>query len=254
MGLTVVAKKNPVALTIAGMDSSAGAGVAVDLKTFAALGVAGRCVVTAVTAQSPRVVLAVQGTRPAMVTAQLEAAFVEGRPNAAKCGMLFSGGVVEAVADFWEGRRVPLVVDPILAASSGGALLNVAGVRALRRRLLPLARVVTPNVPEAEKLSGLKIREPAEMRAAAWALFEKYGCAAVITGGHLPGREVVEIFYDGREELLLVLPRVKGGPWRGTGCRFSASVVAGLARGEKLASAVVRAKEFVAEWIHSRTG
>ena len=245
MGLTVAAKKNPVALTIAGMDSSCGAGVAVDLKTFAALGVAGRSVVTAVTAQSRRAVLGVQGTRPAMVQKQLEAVFAEGWPKAAKCGMLFSRGVVEAVAEFWQGRGVPLVVDPILAASSGGALLNAAGVRALQRRLLPLAKLVTPNVPEAEALTGLRIREPEEMRAAARALHEKYGCAAVITGGHLPGREVVEIFYDGREELLLSAPRVTGGPWRGTGCRFSAAVAAALAKGEKLSAAVRLAKEFV---------
>ena len=251
MGLTVAAKKNPVALTIAGMDSSCGAGVAVDLKAFAALGVAGRSVVTAVTAQSPRAVLGVQGTRPAIVTAQLEAVFAEGRPKAAKCGMLFSGGVVEAVAEFWQGRRVPLVVDPVLAASSGGRLLNAAGARALRRQLLPLAKLVTPNVPEAEALTGLRIREPEEMRTAARALFEKYGCAAVVTGGHLPGKEVVEIFYDGREELLLVSKRVKGGPWRGTGCRFSAAVAAGLAKGEQLATAVATAKKFVSGEIGS---
>lgn len=237
--------KQPIALTIAGVDSSGGAGVVVDLRTFTALGVSGKCVVTAVTAQSRRAVLGVQGTRPGMVLKQLEAVFAEGRPKAAKCGMLFSGGVVEAVADFWEGRRVPLVVDPILAASSGAALLNAAGVRALRWWLLPLAKLVTPNVPEAEALTGLRIREPEDMRAAARALFEKFGCAAVVTGGHLPGREVVEIFYDGREELLLVAPRVKGGPWRGTGCRFSAAVAAGMANGEKLGAAVRLAKEFV---------
>ena len=242
----MTAKKNPVALTIAGMDSSCGAGVAVDLKTFTALGVAGRCVVTAVTAQSPRAVLAVQGTRPAMVTAQLEAVFASPRPRVAKCGMLFSGGVVEAVADFWEGRRVPLVVDPILAASSGGALLNAAGVRALRRRLLPLAKVVTPNVPEAEALTGLRIREPEEMRAAARALHEKYGCAAVITGGHLRGlNEAVDVLFDGRDEWLLSLPRVKGRGMHGTGCVFSAAIVAGLAKGLSLLKAVERGKAFV---------
>jgi hydroxymethylpyrimidine/phosphomethylpyrimidine kinase len=144
-----------------------------------------------------------------------------------------------------------LVVDPVLAASSGGRLLNAAGARALRRQLLPLAKLVTPNVPEAEALTGLRIREPEEMRAAARALFEKFGCAAVVTGGHLPGKEVVEIFYDGREELLLTSPRVKGGPWRGTGCRFSAAVAAGLAKGEQLATAVATAKKFVSGEIGS---
>ena len=119
----------------------------------------------------------------------------------------------------------------------------------LKKKLLPLATVVAPNVPEAEELAGIEIREPEDMRVAARSLFEHYGCAAVVTGGHLPGREVIEIFYDGREELLLVTPRVKGGPWHGTGCRFTAAIVAELARGKKLAQAVVKAKEHVVNWI-----
>lgn len=227
------------------MDSSGGAGVAVDLETFAALGAQGKTVVTAVTAQSQRAVLGVQGIRPGMVLKQLEAVFAEARPRAAKTGMLFSGGVVEAVADFWTGRRAPLVVDPVLAASSGRPLLNPAGVRALKRRLLPLAKLVTPNVPEAEKLSGMKIAEPEDMRSAARVIFEKFGCAVFITGGHLRGKEIAEIFFDGTVELLLTTPRLPGGPWRGTGCRFASAVAAGLARGEGLADAVCGATEWV---------
>ncbi len=238
------AKQQPVALTIAGMDSSGGAGVAVDLATFAAFGVGGRSVVTAVTAQSDKSVFGVQGTRPAMITAQLEAAFQGRKPKAAKCGMLFSGGVVEAVADFWGGLRVPLVVDPVLASSSGGSLLSAGGIRVLRRRLLPVCRLVTPNLAEAEVLTGLKVRGREGMAVAARALFEKYGCAAVVTGGHLRGGEVVEVFFDGREEMTLVSGRVKGN-WRGTGCRFSAVVAAGLVKGDSLATSVAEAKEFV---------
>ena len=244
------AKQQPVALTIAGMDSSGGAGVAVDLATFAALGVGGRSVVTAVTAQSDKAVFGVQGTRPAMITAQLEAAFQGRKPKAAKCGMLFSGGVVEAVADFWGGLRVPLVVDPVLVSSSGVALLNAAGVRALKKRLLSMANLVTPNVPEAEKLSGTKIGEPEDLRTAARAIHEKYGCAVIITGGHLPGKEIAELFFDGREELLLITPRLPGGPWRGTGCRFASAVAAGLAKGERLAAAVQLATEWVNGELH----
>ena len=219
--------------------------MAVDLQTFSAFGVSGRCAATAFTAQSLHAVLAVQGARPAVVTAQLEAVFAGRRPRAAKCGMLFSGGVVEAVADFWTGRKTPLVVDPVLVSSSGTALLNVAGVRAMKKRLLPHAKLVTPNVPEAEQLSKIKIREPEDMRTAARAIFEKFGCATFITGGHLAGREIVEIFFDGREELLLTKPRARVGPRRGTGCRLSAAVTAELAKRSAMQAAVCRATEWV---------
>ena len=157
-------KRQPIALTLAGVDSSGGAGVAVDMATFNALGVHGKCVVTAVTAQSRKAVWGVQGTRPAIITAQLEAAFSERPPVVAKSGMLYSSGVVDAVAEFWDQRRTPLVVDPVLASSSGTTLLNPAGVQALKRRLLPLAKVVTPNVPEAEALSGMFIKSSQDMR------------------------------------------------------------------------------------------
>lgn len=244
------AKQQPVALTIAGMDSSGGAGVAVDLATFAALGVGGRSVVTAVTAQSDKAVFGVQGTRPAMITAQLEAAFQGRKPKAAKCGMLFSGGVVEAVADFWAARRVPLVVDPVLASSSGTALLNASGVRAMKRRLLPLATLVTPNVSEAEALSGITIREPEHMRHAARTIFEQFGCAVLIKGGHLRGlKEAVDVLHSGGDEWLLTLPRVQGRGMRGTGCVYSAAITAGLAKGQSLLNAVERGKEFVTQEI-----
>lgn len=219
--------------------------MAVDLATFAALEVQGRSVVTAVTAQTDRAVLSVQGMRGTMVASQLEAAFQGRSPKAAKCGMLHSGAVVESVADFWNARRTPLVIDPVLASSSGAPLLNVAGVRALKRRLLPLATLVTPNVPEAKALSNVLIKNPEDMRTAARAIFEQFGCAVVITGSHLRGPEIIEVFFDGTNEWLLTTPRLKGGPWRGTGCRFAAAVAAELAKGQPLAEAVWAGTEWV---------
>ena len=238
-------KRQPIALTLAGVDSSGGAGVAVDLSTFNALGVRGKCVVTAVTAQSSKAVWGVQGTRPAIITAQLEAAFSECPPQVAKCGMLYSGGVVEAIAEFWGRHRTPLVVDPVLATSSGKSLLNPAGMRALKRRLLPLANVVTPNVPEAEALAGMFIKSPEDMRQAARAIYEMYGCAAVITGGHLRGKEIFEVMYDGFDEYQCITPRLGGGPWRGTGCRFASAVTSELAKNNSLPSAVRKATKWV---------
>jgi len=244
------AKPKPLALTIAGSDSSGGAGLQADLATFLALGVDGASVITAITAQTPKKVLGIDPVKPAVVLKQLEAVFAYRKPKAAKIGMLFGAGVVECVAEFFGGKkRSPLVVDPVMVSSSGTELLRPGGVRALKKKLLPLATVVAPNVPEAEELAGIEIREPEDMQVAARSLFEHYGCAAVVTGGHLPGREVIEIFYDGREELLLATPRVKGGPWHGTGCRFTAAIAAELAKGRKLAQAVVKAKEYVANWI-----
>ncbi len=244
------AKPKPLALTIAGSDSSGGAGLQADLATFSELGVDGASVVTAITAQTSKKVLGIDPVKPAVVLKQLETVFANRIPKAVKTGMLLSAGVVECVACFFGGKqRPPLVVDPVMVSSSGTELLRLGGVRALKKKLLPLATIVAPNVPEAEVLSGIEIREPEDMRTAARSLFEHYGCATVVTGGHLPGREVIEIFYDGCEELLLTAPRIKGGPWHGTGCRFTAAIVVELAKGRKLAQAIVKAKEHVANWI-----
>jgi len=240
----------PVALTIAGSDSSGGAGLQADLSVFLESRVHGTSVVTAITAQTPKKILGIEPVKPAVVLRQLESVFAANKPKAAKTGMLLSAGVVECVADFFGGKkRPPLVVDPVMVSSSGTEFLRPGGVRMLKKKLLPMATVVAPNVPEAEELARLKIREPEDMRMAARALFERYGCAAVVTGGHLSGCEVIEAFYDGHEELLLTMPRVKGGPWPGTGCRFTAAIAAEVAKGAKLAKAIIRAKEYVANYL-----
>jgi hydroxymethylpyrimidine/phosphomethylpyrimidine kinase len=234
-----------VALTIAGSDSGGGAGVQADLKAFAALGVHGTSVLTCVTAQNPREVRAIAACRPALVRAQLEALFAELPPRAAKTGMLFNRVIIREVAAFWrEDRRPPLVVDPVMVASSGARLLQPAAVRALMDELLPQAAVVTPNLDEAEILTGLSLRAVEDLRTAARAIHARWGCAALVKGGHLRGlREAVDVFYDGRNEWLLRAPRVTGIATHGTGCTYSAALTAGLARGLDLRAAVARAKE-----------
>lgn len=236
-----------MALTIAGSDSGGGAGVQADLKTFAALEVHGTSVLTCITAQNPRAVRAVQACRPDLVRAQLEAVFEELPPRAAKTGMLFNRAIIRAVAAFWDnGRRPPLVVDPVMVATSGARLLQPAAIRALLDELLPRAVLVTPNLDEAEILTGRPLREVEDLRAAARFIHQRWGCAALVKGGHLRNlREAVDVLFDGRDEWLLRAPRVPGLSTHGTGCTYSAAITARLARGDKLPAAVARAKDVV---------
>ena len=234
----------PVALTIAGSDSGGGAGIQADLKMFAALGVHGTSVVTAVTAQNPRRVLDMQAVRPALVRRQLEAVFAELPPAAVKTGMLCSGATVRIVADFFRHRSRPvLIVDPVLISTSGTALLAPAALRVLREKLLPLAALVTPNLAEAAVLSGRTVRSPEDLRAAAREIHRRHGCAVLVKGGHLRGAtEAADLFYNGTTELLLAAPFVRGVRTHGTGCTYSAAIAGWCARGEALARAVALAK------------
>jgi hydroxymethylpyrimidine/phosphomethylpyrimidine kinase len=189
---------------------------------------------------------------PGIVREQLAAVFAELRPRAAKTGMLFSAEIIRAVARWFRAHKCPLVVDPVMIATSGTPLLKSDAVSALIHELLPLATIVTPNVPEAEALLKVKIRDPEEMRQAARALHERFGCAALVKGGHLAaGREAIDVFFDGQTELLLSAPRIRGVKTHGTGCAYSAAITAFLVRGEKLEQAVASAKSFVATAIAS---
>jgi len=241
----------PIALTIAGSDSGGGAGVQADLKTFAALGVHGTSAITCVTAQNPRGVSALEACSPGIVRAQMEAVFTELPPRAVKTGMLFSAEIIRSVARALRRRDgIPLVVDPVMVATSGARLLKPDAVLALTRELLPLALLVTPNVPEAEALLGLSIRAPEDLRRAARIMHERFGCAALVKGGHLSKtREAIDVFFDGKTELLLSAPRVPGVKNHGTGCTYSAAVAAHLAHGRKLERAVQLAKQFVTKAI-----
>lgn len=236
----------PVALTIAGSDSGGGAGVQADLKTFAPLGVHGTSAITCITAQNPRGVTAVAPCSGKILRAQLKAVFGELSPRAAKTGMLFSSEIIRIVACWFQEWRCPLVVDPVMVATSGARLLKSDAVKTLKRDLLPRAMVITPNVPEAEALVGNRIRNPEDLRRAARELHERFGCAALVKGGHLPTpKTVIDILFDGTTEWVFSAPRVAGMKTHGTGCTYSAAIVAFLARGEKLEGAVRLAKHFV---------
>jgi hydroxymethylpyrimidine/phosphomethylpyrimidine kinase len=239
-------KEIPVALTIAGSDSGGGAGVQADLKTFTALGVHGTCAITCLTAQNPRGVRAIEACSPRIVRAQIEAVFEELPSRATKTGMLFSAALIREVALAWQGRSCPLVVDPVMVATSGARLLQPDAVRALTEKLFPLAALVTPNVPEAEALLEMSIRTPEDLRGAARRLHARFGCAALIKGGHLRGgRESIDILFDGETEWLLSSPRVLGVKTHGTGCTYSAAITAHLAHGKKLTRAVELAKQYI---------
>ena len=241
----------PVALTVAGSDSGGGAGIQADLKTFAALGVHGTSAITCITAQNPAGVRGIQACRAEIVRHQLEAVFDELPPAAAKTGMLYSAAIIRVAADFFRRHpQLPLVVDPVMVSTSGAQLLKPAAVKALYAELLPLAALVTPNLDEAEILVGHKLTSVSDLRAAARELHRRFGGAALLKGGHLRGlKEAVDIFYDGRQELLLSAPVIRGVSTHGTGCTYSAAIAGHLARGCSLSRAVRQAKEYITQAI-----
>ena len=237
----------PIALTIAGSDSGGGAGIQADLKTFAALGVHGTSAITCVTAQNPKKVFAVQPVEAKIVRQQIEAVFAELPPRAVKTGMLFSDEIVRVVVSFFKTRkRMPLVVDPVMVATSGASLLKSSARKILQIELLPLATLVTPNLDETEVLTGTKPQSIQEMRAASREIFRRFGCAALVKGGHLRGaREATDVFFDGKGDFLLTAPFVRGVRLHGTGCVYSAAIAAQLALGRAVSNAVRRAKDYV---------
>lgn len=244
-------KTLPIALTIAGSDSGGGAGIQADLKTFAALGVHGTSAIACLTAQNPRRVLGVEPSSPKILRQQIEAVFAELRPAAIKTGMLFSVENISVVADFFKRiKGGKLVVDPVMVATSGARLLKPAAEKTLKEKLLPLATLVTPNLDEAEILSGQKIRSPEDLRRAVRTIVRRFGCAALVKGGHLKQcREAIDVFFDGETELLLSAPFVKGVSTHGTGCTYSAAICAALALGHDLPHAVEIGKNFITDAI-----
>ncbi len=235
-------------LTIAGSDSSAGAGIQADLKTFAALGVYGTSAITAITAQNTRGVTAVQEMPPGIVAAQIDAVVADIRPEAVKTGMLASAPIIEVVAAKLKEHGLPnLVVDPVMVAKSGDRLLREDAVTALRDLLLPLAVVVTPNLPEAEVLAGLSIGSDEDARRAAEAIVGLGARAVVVKGGHRQAAEALDLLYDGAAFREYSAPWIETTSTHGTGCTFASAIAAYLARGDPLAEAVGRAKEYLTE-------
>ncbi len=237
------------ALAIAGSDSSGGAGIQADLRTFAAHGVYGLSAVTAVTAQDASGLRACHPVPPAIVEAQIAAALAGPGVAAAKTGMLATAAIVEVAAD--AAARLPLprlVVDPVIASGGGHPLLDDDGVTMLVRALLPRAAVVTPNRREAERLAGMRIASLAGARDAARRIHDLGPGAVVVTGGHLEEEagHVVDVLFDGRDLTELRVARVPGPTVHGTGCTFAAAVAAALARGRTVAEAAAAAQRFVA--------
>jgi len=243
------------ALTIAGSDSSGGAGIQADLKTFAAHGVYGLSAITAVTAQNTLGVTVFEALSAELVSAQMEAVVSDIGAHAVKTGMLANAAIVEAVAAAVEALEIPwLVVDPVMIAKSGDRLIDDEAVGAMKSELLRRAFLVTPNIPEAETLSGITIRSEEARREAARRIIALGVATVIIKGGHLPSADIVDLLYDGRQFVEFRTERVAGRSTHGTGCTFAAAVTAHLALGHSLEDAVPQAQHYVAGAIRAAPG
>ena len=242
-------KPIPKAMTIAGSDSGGGAGIQADLKTFAALGVYGTSALTAITAQNTVGVTGVHEIPTGMIAAQIDAVLTDIGADAVKTGMLASGSIIECVASALDHHSVAwVVVDPVMVAKSGDSLLREDAIEALRTMLVPLASVITPNIPEAEALTGMKIDSDADMRRAAQMLTDMGAKAVVVKGGHREG-PATDLLFDGSKFREFSTPRIETANTHGTGCTFASAIAAGLARGMILLDAVQLAKDYVTEAI-----
>ena len=243
------------ALTIAGSDSGGGAGIQADLKTFAAFGVYGCSVITAITAQNTLQVTGIESVSPDMVRKQLEAVLSDIRPDVVKTGMLANADVIRAVASSLSAaRRIPLVVDPVMVSKSGDALLDQDSVVTLRELLFPLADLITPNIPEAEVLTGKALCSDEDFQEAARLVHSMGARAVLLKGGHRPRpqidadlglNEVIDLLYDGREFQSIPGPWVNTPHTHGTGCTLASAIAAGLAQGLELHPAILQARTYL---------
>lgn len=243
----------PVALTIAGSDSSAGAGIQADLKTFSALNVYGLTAVTCVVAETPGRVSHIEPVEADVVREQIEV-LAKGFPIAAiKTGLLCSAKIISTVAKTIADltRKIPLVVDPVMIATSGDQLLDPDAIAFYEKELFPLARLITPNLDEAAKLLGEKILDRSGVERAARALSEKYQTAVLLKGGHLSGDQAVDFLFAEGKGSKFSAPFVRDVKTHGTGCTYSAAITAGLARGLSLEMSIKQAKDFVTEAIRN---
>ncbi|MFQ6183861.1 bifunctional hydroxymethylpyrimidine kinase/phosphomethylpyrimidine kinase [Sinorhizobium meliloti] len=235
-----------IALTIAGSDSGGGAGIQADLKTFSALGVYGASVITAITAQNTRGVTGVEDVSAEIVSAQMDAVFSDLDVKAVKIGMVSRRETIAAIADGLRRSGKGAVVDPVMVATSGDALLRPDAVTALIEELLPLALVATPNLAEAALITGRAIAEDeAEMARQAEAIMRTGAYAVLVKGGHLKGQEATDLFFDGDTLVRLPAARIETRNDHGTGCTLSAAIAAGLAKGLPLFEAVSAAKTYL---------
>ena len=242
----------PVALTIAGSDSSAGAGAQADLKTFSALDVYGITAITCIVAETPGKVSRIQPADPETVHEQIELLLKYFPVAAIKTGLLCNAAnVAEVVRSLRKVKRRQLVVDPVMIATSGDVLLAPRAIQIYERELFPLATLITPNLDEAERLLGDSLRDLEGMHRAARALGKKYGTAVLIKGGHLPGRRAIDVLYFANRTTEFSAPFVPRVKTHGTGCTYSAAITAELAKGVRLSRAIATAKKFVTSAIRS---
>lgn len=236
----------PRALTIAGSDSSGGAGIQADLKTFTVHRVYGMTAITALTAQNTRGVAAIHAVPADFVRRQIDAVVTDVGVDAVKTGMLANAEIIAAVCAALRDHDLRnVVVDPVFVAQSGAPLIEAHAQKVLLDELVPLARVVTPNLPEAAKLTGFAIESVADMRRAAAWLVDRGARSCLVKGGHLGGAQAIDVFWDGRDCVELAEERTATPHTHGTGCQLSAAITANLARGLPLAEAVARAKQFI---------
>ncbi len=243
----------PIALTIAGSDSSGGAGIQADLKTFAALGVYGASVITALTAQNTMGVRGIHQVPAEFVTAQIDAVFSDLAVGAVKIGMVAELSIIDAIAaglERWSPRHI--VFDPVMVATSGDRLLAAEAVDALRTRLIPLASLITPNLPEAAALLDEPMASDEAAIESQGRRLLALGCQAVlIKGGHRQGSESIDYLVDADSAIMLAAPRINTANTHGTGCSLSSAIAAGLAKGEDMASAVRNAKRWISAAIEA---
>jgi hydroxymethylpyrimidine/phosphomethylpyrimidine kinase len=245
----------PVALTVAGSDCSAGAGIQADLKTFTALGVYGLTAVTCIVAEVPGKVSWIEPVTARMVREQIEVLLKNFRVGAIKTGLLCSAEIVCAVAQAIQNseektaRPIPVVVDPVMIATSGDNLLEPEAVESYKNKLFPLATIITPNLEEAALLLETPIEDRKQMENAAKALAKKYGASILLKGGHLRGDNAIDLLFHHGELTEFSVPFVRGVETHGTGCTYSAAITSGLASGFLLEQAIKRAKKFVTESI-----
>lgn len=238
----------PILLTVAGFDPSCGAGIAADLKTFAAHGCYGVAAITSLTVQNTQGVEDVQNTPTATLRAQLESLAKDSEIAAVKIGMLGNRGNAVAVAEFLDAHKFAHVVhDPVMKSSSGTELLDAAGIKFIATELLKRSTVITPNVPEAEVLTGLTIKDFAEMETAARKLVEMGAHAVIVKGGHM--EKAVDVLFDGTDVVQLAGDRLKEDALHGTGCTFASAIAAQLASGRSLTEAAMLAKAYVTKAI-----
>src|SRR5437763_7162946 len=245
----------PVALSIAGSDSSAGAGIQADLKTFSALGVYGLTAVTCIVAEIPGKVSGIEPASAKIVREQIEVLAKSFPIAAVKAGLLCSAEIVSAVAKAIQdigkmfAQRIPLVVDPVFVATSGDPLLEPAAIETYEKELFPLASLITPNLDEARRLLGTRIRDRRSMHRAGKKLEKRFGTAILLKGGHLAGSRAVDLLFANGKVIEFSAPFVRGIATHGTGCTYSAALTAGLAKGLSLEDAVRDAKKFVTDAI-----